>query len=59
MIRKIYNEFTEKIKEETISPLLAITVLSEIFNVDLNPNKSLEQEDLCEKILVFIADTKT
>jgi hypothetical protein len=39
--------------------LTAITVLSEIFNVDLNPNKSSEQEEMCEKVLVFIADTKT
>ncbi len=39
--------------------MLAITVLSEIFNVDLNPNKSTEQEQICEKVLMFIADTKT
>lgn len=59
VIRKIYNEFVAKIKQETISPLLAITVLSQIFNVDLNPNKSPQQEELCEKVLFFIADTRT
>ena len=40
VIKKIYSEFTAKVQEEVVSPLLAITVLSEIFNVDLNPNKS-------------------
>ena len=28
VIKKIYMEFTEKVREEVISPLLAITVLS-------------------------------
>jgi hypothetical protein len=59
VIKKIYSEFTEKVQEEVISPLLAITVLSEIFNVDLNPNKSPEQEELCQKVLFYIADMKT
>jgi hypothetical protein len=59
VIKKIYSEFTEKVQEEVVSPLLAITVLSEIFNVDLNPNKSPEQEELCQKVLFYIADMKT
>lgn len=59
VIKKIYSEFTEKVQKEVVSPLLAITVLSEIFNVDLNPNKSPEQEELCQKVLFYIADMKT
>jgi hypothetical protein len=59
VIKKIYSEFTAKVQEEVVSPLLAITVLSEIFNVDLNPNKSPEQEELCQKVLFYIADMKT
>ena len=40
--KKIRTEFMELIEGEEsglISPILAITVISEIFNIDLNPNK--------------------
>jgi hypothetical protein len=47
VIKKIYNEFIEKVTDENISPLLAINVISEIFNIDFNPNRGPEQEQLC------------
>lgn len=47
------------VTEQYVTPLFAVKVLSELFNVDFNPNKSREQEQLCEKILFYIADTRT
>jgi hypothetical protein len=38
---------------------VAISVLSEIFNVDLNPNKNSSNEQLCKKILFYLVDDKS
>ena len=48
VIKKVYHEFVNYVAENVspeaeqpeISPLLAINIVSEIFHVDLNPNKS-------------------
>ena len=35
---------------------MAVSVLSEIFNIDLNPNRSTDKEQLCHKVLTYLVD---
>jgi hypothetical protein len=40
VIKKIFNEFIDLVTEEEVTPMVAITILSQIFNIDLNPSKN-------------------
>jgi hypothetical protein len=39
-----------------MNPLIALSILSEIFNVDLNPNKSSANSLLVKKLMKYIAE---
>jgi hypothetical protein len=56
--KKILSEFTELVTDDEINPLVAISILEEIFNVDLNPNKSLGNSQLVQRVLSYIAEPK-
>ena len=36
---------------------MAVSVISEIFNVELNPNKGTDNEDLCHQVLTYLIDS--
>lgn len=52
MIRQEFDQSTKNC--QNTSPILALAILSQIFNVDLNPKKDSQAEVLCEKILKYI-----
>lgn len=41
VLKKINSQFDELITDQEINPLIALSVLEEIFNIDLNPNKNI------------------
>lgn len=43
VLNKIRNEFRELVTEEELNPLIALSVLEELFNVSLNPHKQSNQ----------------
>ena len=56
--KKIHSEFMELIEtnEEKISPIEAISIISEIFNVDLNPSRSADKEQICHRALTYLIE---
>lgn len=53
--KKILSEFTELVTDDEMNPLVALSILEEIFNVDLNPNKSLANSQLVQRVLSYIS----
>lgn len=56
VLRKINTEFGELVTDDDINPLVALSVLEEIFNVDLNPNKNTNNNQLVQKIVGILAE---
>lgn len=40
--------------QEEVTPIIALTVLSQLFNVDLNPKKDQQTEGMCERVLSYV-----
>jgi hypothetical protein len=56
VLKRINTEFNELVTDEDINPLIALSVLEEIFNVDLNPNKNSSSNQLVQKIVALLAE---
>lgn len=56
VLKKIHAEIDQLITEEDINPLIALSILEEIFNVDLNPNKNTNNNQLVQKIIALLAE---
>jgi hypothetical protein len=56
VLKKINSEFSELVTDEDINPLIALSILEEIFNVDLNPNKNTNNNQLVQKIIGLLAE---
>lgn len=56
VLKKINAEIDELITDEDINPLIALSILEEIFNVDLNPNKNTNNTQLVQKIIALLAE---
>ncbi len=54
--KKILSEFTELVTDDEMNPLVAISILEEIFNVDLNPNKNIGNSQLVQRVLSYVAE---
>ena len=55
VLKKINSQFDELITDQEINPLIALSVLEEIFNIDLNPNKNIANNQLVQKIIAILA----
>jgi hypothetical protein len=55
VLKKINTEFGELVTDDDINPLVALSVLEEIFNVDLNPNKNTSNSQLVQKVVGILA----
>jgi len=40
--------------QQEVTPIVALTILSQLFNVDLNPKKDQQTEFVCEKVLGYV-----
>lgn len=56
VLKKINSEFKELATDEEINPLIALSILEEIFNVDLNPNKNSSNSQLVQRIIALLAE---
>lgn len=56
VLKKINTELNDLITDEDINPIIALSVLEEIFNVDLNPNKNSQNHQLVQKIVGLLVD---
>lgn len=57
VLKKINTQFDELITDEEINPLIALSVLEQIFNIDLNPNKNIANNELVQKIIAILAQS--
>ncbi len=58
VLKKINAEFDQLITDQEINPLIALSVLEEIFNIDLNPNKNITNNQLVQKIIAILAQSE-
>lgn len=56
-IRHEFEQFTSD--NETLAPIVALTILSQLFNVDLNPKKDCHTEALCDKIVKILCGSNS
>lgn len=57
VLRKIQGELAELLgDEEELNPLIALSVLEEVFNVDLNPNKSAQNGQLVQRVVGLLGE---
>lgn len=59
VLRKILSEFAELVTDEDINPLVALSILQEIFNVDLNPNKNQSNGQIVQKVVGILAEKES
>ena len=58
VLNKINSYFYQLITDQEINPLIALSVLEEIFNIDLNPNKNITNNQLFQKIIAILAQSE-
>jgi hypothetical protein len=51
-IRQEFDSFVGQ--NESVTPVVALTIISQLFNVDLNPKKDQQTEVICEKVLGYV-----
>lgn len=56
VLRKIQAELSELITDDELNPLIALSVLEEVFNADLNPSKNHANGQLVQKIVALLGD---
>lgn len=55
VVRGIKQEFDSFVgTQQEVTPIVALTILSQLFNVDLNPKKDQPTEAICERVLSFV-----
>jgi hypothetical protein len=45
-------------EEETIPLVMAWTVISELFGIELNPNKTQKEKDICSNMIKYLCPHK-